>query len=102
MNAIHTRGGQANPSAHIAVRANRLPRYAAAPIVASMNVEAAPVRQAAPLSKSALVEALRSGCKPRSSFRIGTEHEKLGFRLSVRVWAVGVVSLSSICSRAVG
>lgn len=29
-----------------------------------------------------LVEFLASGCKPKSAWRIGTEHEKFGFRLS--------------------
>ncbi len=32
--------------------------------------------------KSALVEYLASGCKPPEEWRIGTEHEKFGFRLS--------------------
>ncbi|MDQ7019742.1 MAG: glutamate--cysteine ligase [Robiginitomaculum sp.] len=32
--------------------------------------------------KSALVEYLASGCKPPEDWRIGTEHEKFGFRLS--------------------
>ena len=26
-----------------------------------------------------LVDHLRSGCKPRSAWKVGTEHEKLGF-----------------------
>ena len=29
-----------------------------------------------------LAEYLATGCKPREKFRIGTEHEKFGFRLS--------------------
>lgn len=33
-------------------------------------------------NKSQLVEFLESGCKPKSAWRIGTEHEKFGFRLS--------------------
>ncbi len=33
-----------------------------------------------PLSgRAALIEALSSGCKPKSAWRIGTEHEKFGF-----------------------
>jgi glutamate--cysteine ligase len=31
-----------------------------------------------------LVARLESGCKPRSAFRIGTEHEKIGFRTATR------------------
>jgi glutamate--cysteine ligase len=33
-------------------------------------------------TEEALVSYLASGCKPPSSWRIGTEHEKFGFRLS--------------------
>ncbi len=33
-------------------------------------------------SKSQLVEYLASGCKPRSQWKVGTEHEKFGFRWS--------------------
>ncbi len=29
-------------------------------------------------SRDQLVEALSSGCKPESEWRVGTEHEKLG------------------------
>lgn len=32
--------------------------------------------------RRALIETLESGCKPRSAFRIGTEHEKFAYRLS--------------------
>src|SRR5258708_7657204 len=31
-------------------------------------------------SRDQLVEALASGCKPREQWRVGTEHEKFGFR----------------------
>ena len=31
-------------------------------------------------SRDQLVEALESGCKPREQWRVGTEHEKFGFR----------------------
>ena len=31
-----------------------------------------------------LAEYLASGCKPRDQWRIGTEHEKFGYRLSDR------------------
>eukprot|EP01025_Chloroclados_australasicus_P056624 TRINITY_DN7034_c1_g3_i2.p2 TRINITY_DN7034_c1_g3~~TRINITY_DN7034_c1_g3_i2.p2 ORF type:complete len:477 (-),score=37.72 TRINITY_DN7034_c1_g3_i2:318-1748(-) len=34
---------------------------------------------ATPLTKTDLVDYLRKGCKPRDKWRIGTEHEKLGF-----------------------
>ncbi|MFN3232390.1 MAG: glutamate--cysteine ligase [Alphaproteobacteria bacterium] len=33
-------------------------------------------------SKAQLIEYIESGCKPRDAWRIGTEHEKFGFRLS--------------------
>ena len=32
-----------------------------------------------------LADFIAQGCKPRSEFRIGTEHEKFGFRLSDRL-----------------
>ena len=35
-------------------------------------------------SRGDLVEYLASGCKPREEWRIGTEHEKFGYRLSDR------------------
>ncbi|MEW5305396.1 MAG: hypothetical protein WDW36_007938 [Sanguina aurantia] len=35
-----------------------------------------------PLERHELVEHLASGCRPRDQWRIGTEHEKLGFNLS--------------------
>lgn len=34
------------------------------------------------VSRADLIEYMRSGCKPRSKWLIGTEHEKLGFNLS--------------------
>ena len=40
----------------------------------------APQEGGAPVSRDDLIEYLRSGCKPRDRWRIGTEHEKLGFR----------------------
>src|SRR5215211_8138974 len=40
------------------------------------------VSDATPIvSRDQLVEALSSGCKPRSDWRVGTEHEKFGFYL---------------------
>jgi hypothetical protein len=36
----------------------------------------------APVSRDDLVAYLASGCKPRDRWRIGTEHEKLGFNLT--------------------
>lgn len=39
---------------------------------------------AIPVTREDLIEHIRSGCKPRSAWRIGTEHEKLGFRLADR------------------
>jgi hypothetical protein len=39
---------------------------------------------AIPVSREDLIEHIRSGCKPRDRWRIGTEHEKLGFRLADR------------------
>lgn len=53
----------------------RLGRCAAAPPV---QVE----RRTSPLTKKELVDYLRSGCKTRDKWRIGTEHEKLGFFLA--------------------
>nr|QPT54862.1 gamma-glutamylcysteine synthetase [Scenedesmus acutus] len=35
-----------------------------------------------PVSRQDLIEHLRSGCKTRDRWRIGTEHEKLGFNLA--------------------
>ena len=35
-------------------------------------------------SREQLVSYLESGCKPRSRWRIGTEHEKFGYRLADR------------------
>ena len=32
-------------------------------------------------SKQELVEYLASGCKPKSDWKLGTEHEKFGYRL---------------------
>ncbi|MCB1479386.1 MAG: glutamate--cysteine ligase [Tepidamorphaceae bacterium] len=32
-------------------------------------------------SRAELIEELSAGCKPKADFRIGTEHEKFGFRL---------------------
>ncbi|KAG2435053.1 hypothetical protein HYH02_012050 [Chlamydomonas schloesseri] len=49
------------------------PVHANAPAVAERRTE--------PLKKQELVDYLKSGCKPRSAWRIGTEHEKLGFNL---------------------
>ena len=37
---------------------------------------------AIPVSREDLIEHIRSGCKPPDRWRIGTEHEKLGFRLA--------------------
>ena len=33
-------------------------------------------------SRDQLVQYLESGCKPREDWRIGTEHEKFGYRKS--------------------
>lgn len=41
----------------------------------------APQEGGAPVSREDLIEHLRSGCKPQDKWRIGTEHEKLGFNL---------------------
>ena len=32
--------------------------------------------------RASLIEYLESGCKPRSEWGIGTEHEKIGYQLS--------------------
>ncbi|MBB5209231.1 glutamate--cysteine ligase [Chiayiivirga flava] len=40
-----------------------------------------PAKQVPIENRAALVEALSSGNKPREAWRIGTEHEKFGFRL---------------------
>lgn len=36
---------------------------------------------AVPVTRDEMIEYLRSGCKPRSAWKLGTEHEKLGFYL---------------------
>lgn len=41
-----------------------------------------PTEGGAPVTREDLVEYMRSGCKPRDRWRIGTEHEKLGFTLA--------------------
>ncbi len=35
-----------------------------------------------PVTRAEMIETLAAGCKPPSAWRIGTEHEKFGFRLS--------------------
>ncbi|KAG2485639.1 hypothetical protein HYH03_015611 [Edaphochlamys debaryana] len=50
------------------------PLHANAPAVAEKRTE--------PLLKEELVNYLKSGCRPKSAWRIGTEHEKLGFNLT--------------------
>ena len=41
------------------------------------------VTDATPIeSRDQLVEAIASGCKPKDKWRVGTEHEKFGFRLA--------------------
>ncbi|KAL6759220.1 gamma-glutamylcysteine synthetase [Haematococcus lacustris] len=45
------------------------------------NVPATAPRRTAPLPKQELVDYIASGCRPKEQWRIGTEHEKLGFRL---------------------
>lgn len=35
-----------------------------------------------PVTREDLIQHLRSGCRPRDQWRIGTEHEKLGFNLA--------------------
>lgn len=37
---------------------------------------------AVPVTREDLIAHIRSGCKPKDRWRIGTEHEKLGFRLA--------------------
>lgn len=39
---------------------------------------------AVPVTREDLIEHIRSGCKPPERWRIGTEHEKLGFNLADR------------------
>lgn len=59
-------------------------RFHTSHIVASSpaeeEAEAAAAREH-PLRKEDLVAFLRSGCKPKAAWRVGTEHEKLGFKL---------------------
>ncbi|XP_002965328.2 glutamate--cysteine ligase, chloroplastic [Selaginella moellendorffii] len=50
-------------------------------VAASPPAEETALR-AEPLTKLDLVDYLASGCKPKSKWRIGTEHEKFGFRMS--------------------
>lgn len=46
-----------------------------------MSISASPPDSLARLDKAALVTYLEEGCKPRESWRIGTEHEKIGFKI---------------------
>jgi glutamate--cysteine ligase len=59
------------------------PRRALAPRPRAPRASAPPPRAAAaaepPLTRDALVAYLASGSRPRSQWRIGTEHEKLGY-----------------------
>ncbi|OEL24203.1 Glutamate--cysteine ligase A, chloroplastic [Dichanthelium oligosanthes] len=50
---------------------------AASPLVE----EATRISETEPLTKEDLVAYVASGCKPRSDWRIGTEHEKFGFQV---------------------
>jgi glutamate--cysteine ligase len=57
-------------------------RFHTSHIVASSPAEEeAAAARAHPLRKEDLVAFLQSGCKPKAEWRIGTEHEKLGFKL---------------------
>eukprot|EP00271_Cylindrocystis_brebissonii_P007545 TRINITY_DN21110_c0_g1_i1.p1 TRINITY_DN21110_c0_g1~~TRINITY_DN21110_c0_g1_i1.p1 ORF type:complete len:524 (+),score=72.10 TRINITY_DN21110_c0_g1_i1:223-1794(+) len=51
------------------------------PIAASPPTEEATRVETEPLTKEDLVAYLKSGCKPKEKWRIGTEHEKFGFNL---------------------
>ncbi|CAL8469717.1 g9259 [Coccomyxa elongata] len=54
------------------------------------------------LTKSDLVKYLASGCKPREKWRIGTEHEKLGYKITdnTRIdYAVIQQLLQGLCDR---
>ncbi|XP_039811683.1 glutamate--cysteine ligase B, chloroplastic-like [Panicum virgatum] len=58
-------------------RRRRLAVAAASPLVE----EAVRATEAEPITKEDLVAYLASGCKPRSDWRIGTEHGKFGFQV---------------------
>src|SRR5690606_17486471 len=57
-------------------RGGRAPLCARNSMSGPSNAAASPIHGRAPL-----VEFLSDGCKPREAWRIGTEHEKFGFRL---------------------
>ncbi|KAK3159916.1 hypothetical protein QOZ80_1BG0052730 [Eleusine coracana subsp. coracana] len=50
-------------------------------VAASPPVEQVVRTDTEPLTKEDIVAYLASGCKPRHNWRIGTEHEKFGFRV---------------------
>ena len=52
--------------------------------VRSSAIDTNPVTGAPPLTVESLVEHLRSGCKPPSNWKCGTEHEKIGFDLETK------------------
>eukprot|EP00195_Chlamydomonas_chlamydogama_P012078 CAMPEP_0202896458 /NCGR_PEP_ID=MMETSP1392-20130828/5462_1 /ASSEMBLY_ACC=CAM_ASM_000868 /TAXON_ID=225041 /ORGANISM="Chlamydomonas chlamydogama, Strain SAG 11-48b" /LENGTH=492 /DNA_ID=CAMNT_0049581827 /DNA_START=127 /DNA_END=1605 /DNA_ORIENTATION=- len=57
------------------------PRSANKPGRVYSNAPAVAERRTVPLPKEDLVNYLKSGCRPKSAWRIGTEHEKLAFNL---------------------
>ncbi|RCV23970.1 hypothetical protein SETIT_5G047800v2 [Setaria italica] len=56
-------------------------RFVAVAAASPLVEEAARATETEPLTKEDLVAYLASGCKPRSDWRIGTEHEKFGFQV---------------------
>ncbi|XP_002974231.2 glutamate--cysteine ligase, chloroplastic isoform X1 [Selaginella moellendorffii] len=58
---------------------NRSRKKMRSSIVAAAPAAEDRITKAAPLTKLDLVDYLASGCKPKSRWRIGTEHEKFGF-----------------------
>ncbi|KAF8066224.1 GSH1-1 [Scenedesmus sp. PABB004] len=79
-NATRRPGAQAPAHIHgpapaaVARGARLLPRPPAANAPSEGSTE--------PVTRDDLVAHLRSGCRPREQWRIGTEHEKLGFNLA--------------------
>lgn len=72
-----SRSGIASPLHHASTS-----QHAARDVRLRANVPSAEAKRLVPLPKEDLVNYLKSGCRPRSQWRIGTEHEKLAFNTS--------------------
>lgn len=67
-----------NNRAHPRTFSSSLPKLSSHVVAANAPSEGS----TEPVSRQDLIEHLRSGCKTRDRWRIGTEHEKLGFNLA--------------------